>query len=102
MSILPDTDSVVQVIKRVHYQASKWYKSELQTIHDVTFEGNGWICCEDDALVTPVWFRNSYQHLYVRNRENDYEGKQVTMKVLQSMNIQQHRNHVVQTEEAKR
>ena len=101
MSILPDTDSVVQVIKRVHYQASKWYKSELQTIHDVTFEGNGWIWCEDDALVKPVWFTGE-QLPKSLNRENDYGGKQVTMKVLQSMNIQQHGNHVVQTEEAKR
>ena len=48
MSILP----VVQAINRVHYQASKWY----QTIHYVPFEGNGWIWCEDDAFVKPVWF----------------------------------------------
>ena len=47
MSILPDTDSVVQGIKRMHYQASKWYQSDLQTIHDVPFEGNGWIWCEE-------------------------------------------------------
>ena len=45
MSILPDTDFVVQAIKRMHYQASKWYQSDLQTIYDVPFEGNGWICC---------------------------------------------------------
>ena len=53
MSILPDADPVVQAIKRMHYQASKWYQSDLQTIHDVPFEGNGWMWCED-ALVKPV------------------------------------------------
>ena len=56
MSVLPDPDAVVQAIKRVHYQASKWYQSDLQTIHDVAFEGNGWIWCEDDAIVKPAWF----------------------------------------------
>ena len=51
MSILPETDYVVQAIKRVHYQASKWYQSDLQTIHDVAFEGKGWIWCDK-----PAWF----------------------------------------------
>ena len=53
MSILPDTDPVVQAIKRMHYPASNWYQRDLQTIHEVPFEGNGWIWCED-ALVKPV------------------------------------------------
>ena len=111
MTILPDTDHVVQTIKRMHYQASKWYQSDLQTIHDVPFEGNEWIWCED-ALVQTCYglLVDSYQHLYVRNRENDYEGKQGTMKVLQTMNIEINDIEIIndieftwyKTEEAKR
>ena len=56
MSITPDQDSVLQAIKRVHYQAFHWYRCTDITIPEVSFEDHGWKWDEKEGLVVPVWF----------------------------------------------
>lgn len=56
LSIPPDPDSVVQAIKRVHYQTTKWFQCTSQNIVSVPFEGNGWTWCGDGSIARPVWY----------------------------------------------
>eukprot|EP00794_Sanderia_malayensis_P005090 gene5090-biopygen4150 len=56
MSIPPDQDSVLQAIKRVHYQAFHWHRCSDITIPEVSFEDHGWKWDEEEGLVVPVWF----------------------------------------------
>eukprot|EP00795_Rhopilema_esculentum_P012489 gene12489-3172_t len=54
MSLPPDPDSVVQVIKRAHCQAYVWYRCGQRTINHLDLEEFGWKIQDGD--VKPVWF----------------------------------------------
>ena len=58
MTIPPDPDSVVQVIKRSHHQVYQWLRCCSPWVDTLPFEDNGWIVEEDDSqpVVKPVWF----------------------------------------------
>ena len=56
MTIPPGPDSIVQAVKRVHCQVSKWYQTTSETILEISFEGNGWSWSADEGLAKPVWF----------------------------------------------
>ena len=54
MSLPPDPDSVVKVIKRAHCQAYVWYRCGQRTINHLDLEEFGWKIQDGD--VKPVWF----------------------------------------------
>ena len=56
MSLPPDPDSVVQVIKRAHYQAYFWRRCIEINVEMIPFANYGWKWCEEQELVVPVWF----------------------------------------------
>ena len=58
MTIPPDPDSVVQVIKRSHHQVYQWLRCCSPWVDTLSFEDNGWIVEEEDSqpVVKPVWF----------------------------------------------
>ena len=54
MSLPPDPDSVIQVIKRAHLQAFIWYNCDRPFIENLKLEENGWKIENND--ITPIWF----------------------------------------------
>ena len=66
MTIPPDPDSIVQVVKRVHYQVSKWHQTTSETILEIPFEGNGWSWSADEGLAKNPYgsVRGSCRHVY--------------------------------------
>lgn len=59
MCLPPDPDSVVQVIKRVHYQVYFWRRCTEINNEIIPFSNYGWKWCEKQKLVVPVWFTGS-------------------------------------------
>ena len=59
MCLPPDPDSVVQVIKRVHYQVYFWRRCTEINNEIIPFSNYGWIWYEKQKLVVPVWFTGS-------------------------------------------
>ena len=53
MSLPPDSDSLIQVIKRAHLQAYIWYKADQPVIGHLNFEENGWK--NENSEITPLW-----------------------------------------------
>ena len=54
MPLSPDLDSVIQVIKRAHYQAYEWYHCGQQKTNHLDLEDCGWTIYKRD--MTPIWF----------------------------------------------
>lgn len=59
MSIPPDQHSMVQAIKRVHYQAFHWYRCTDIRIPNISLEDHGWKSDQDEGRVLPTWFTGS-------------------------------------------
>ena len=73
MSIPPDPDSVVQVIKRAHRQSYEWIRCCHARIEILPLEGNGWIVDEEDNQVTvrPSGLQGvNYHHLLIRAKNS--------------------------------
>lgn len=56
MSLPPDPDSVIQVIKRAHYQVYFWRRCIEINVEMIPFANYGWKWCEKQELVVPIWF----------------------------------------------
>ena len=56
MSLPPDPDSIIQVIKRAHYQIYFWLRCTEVNPEVIPFSNNGWKWCDKQELVVPVWF----------------------------------------------
>ena len=54
MGILPDPDSIIQVIKRAHLQARVWYQYREQTMRHLPMSCMGWLVSEEE--IQPLWF----------------------------------------------
>ena len=59
MCLPPDPDSVVQVIKQVNYQVYLWRRCTEINNENISFSNYGWIWCENQKLVVPVWLTGS-------------------------------------------
>lgn len=72
MSIPPDPDSAVQVIKRSHHQVFQWLRCCYAWIETLPLESNGWIIEEEDSkpIVKPLWFTGSQLPPSAVNKKN--------------------------------
>ena len=50
----PDPDSIVQAIKRVHFQTLFWLRFNDRLPEDIDCSENGW--ANDGETVVPIWF----------------------------------------------
>ena len=50
----PDKNSMLQVIKRIHYQLYYWLRSDIAVILETDLSENGWMIV--DQNFQPVWF----------------------------------------------
>ena len=57
MSIPPDPDSLMQVIKRVHYQVFYWIRSTEINIEEIDYRRFGWKCCDKECQTIPCKVR---------------------------------------------
>ena len=57
MPLPPDPLSVIQVVKRSHFQAYIWYNSDVAVIEKLELEDNGWSIVDDK--IEPLWFVGS-------------------------------------------
>ena len=56
MSLPPDPDSILQVIKRAHHRTYYWLRCLEKEIYQLEIEDYGWKWCEKLKLMRPVWF----------------------------------------------
>lgn len=61
MPLPRDPDSVVQVIKRAHFQTFTWIRCCERIVDHLPFKGNGWMAeAVDEKLeVKPLWYTGS-------------------------------------------
>ena len=80
MSIPPDPDSAVQVIKRSHYQIYQWLRCCHAWIETLPLECNGWIVDEEDSqvVVKPLWFTGSQLPPSAQTKKNKKTSSIVT------------------------
>ena len=57
MPLLPDPDSLVQVIKRAHFQTFEWLRCCEPVINHLNLQDCGWEIKDDE--VKPVWYTGS-------------------------------------------
>ncbi len=68
MCIPPDPDSVIQVIKRAHYQIYHWIRSTEINIEPIDYQQLGWKWSDEQQLVVPIWFTGSQLPPSLRNK----------------------------------
>ena len=56
MSISPDPDSLMQVIKRVHFEVYYWIRSTEMNIEEIDYRRFGWKWCDKECQTVPIWF----------------------------------------------
>ena len=54
--IPPVPDSLLQAIKRVHYQVFIWLRSHEANINSLRYQEFGWKWCDEGNMLWPVWF----------------------------------------------
>ena len=55
LSLPPDPDSVVQMIKRAHLQTHTWLRSTEVNIKQLRYSDFGWSWSEEKKRVIPIW-----------------------------------------------
>ena len=56
LSLPPDPDSVVQMIKRAHLQTHTWLRSTEMNMNHLRYSDFGWSWSEEEKRVIPIWF----------------------------------------------
>ena len=72
MLLPPDPDSIIDVMKRVHYQVYHWIHCSTPLIKSIPLEKSGWIISIEDTEVNvrPCWFiGSSYHHHWIKEKK---------------------------------
>ena len=55
-SLPPEEKSMLQAIKRIHFQVYYSSRVDKTIISDILLQDNGWIVDNENAEVGPLWF----------------------------------------------
>ena len=59
-SLPPEEKSMLQAIKRVHYQVYYSSRVDETIISDILLQDNGWIVGNENEEVRPLWFTGTF------------------------------------------